>query len=79
VLPIWLLAVAPGTAGDRPDLDKLDRTIFREPTYTGKQPLDGPLAFGPVPTSASGWCSTNPSRMRQPTVSFTLIALPTAT
>jgi hypothetical protein len=46
-LGCWLLAVAPGTAGDRPDLGKLDRTIRKQPTYTGTQPLYGLLVFGP--------------------------------
>jgi hypothetical protein len=46
-LACWLLAAAPGSAADQPNLGKLDRTILKEPAYTGKQPLYGLLVFGP--------------------------------
>jgi hypothetical protein len=41
-----LVLAAPGRTSELPDLGKLDRSIFKEPTYTAKQPLYGLLVFG---------------------------------
>jgi hypothetical protein len=42
-----LVTAALSAAVEPPNLDKLDRTILKEPAYTAKEPLYGLLVFGP--------------------------------